>query len=58
MGLIYYWIIDQSPEQRRTWRLLDATLDLIIQLLRVSSLPLMGPVRKRLLNVLKAVEEE
>lgn len=58
MGLIYFWIIDESPGQRRTQRLLDGTLELIMQLLRIASLPLMGPVRKRALNVLKAVEED
>lgn len=58
MGLIYFWITDESPEQRRTRRLVDATLELLIQLLRVSSLPLMGPLRKKTLKVLRAVEEE
>jgi AcrR family transcriptional regulator len=58
LGLIYFWIIDDSPEQRRTRRLTDATLDLIIQLLKLSSLPLMGPLRKRVLKVLRAVDEE
>lgn len=58
MGLIYFWITDESPGQRRTQRLLDGTLELITQLLRIASLPLMGPVRKRALNVLKAVEED
>lgn len=58
MGLIYHWIIDQTPGQRRTRKLLDATLDLIIQLLRVSSLPFMGPLRKRALKVLRAIEED
>jgi AcrR family transcriptional regulator len=58
MGIFYFWIVDQSPGERRTRRLLDATLDLILQLLRVASLPMMGPVRKRALNVLRAVEED
>jgi AcrR family transcriptional regulator len=58
MGLIYYWIIDTSPEQRRTARITDATLELIVQLLRISSLPLMGPLRKRALKVLRAFEED
>lgn len=58
MGLIYFWIIDESPGQRRTQRLLDGTLDLIMQLLRIASMPLMGPLRKRALNVLRAVEED
>lgn len=58
MGLIYFWITDESPKQRRTARLVDATLDLVTQLLRLSSLPLLGPLRKRALKVLRAVEEE
>lgn len=58
MGLMYFWIIDESPGQRRTQRLIDATLDLLIQLLKVSSLPLMGPLRKKVLKVLRAVDEE
>jgi AcrR family transcriptional regulator len=58
MGLIYYWIVDESPEQRRTRRLLDATVDLVVQLVRVSSLPFMGPLRKKALKVLRAFEEE
>jgi hypothetical protein len=58
IGLIYFWIIDESPGQRRTQRLLDATLDLVVQLLRISSLPLMGPLRKKVVKVLRAVDEE
>lgn len=58
MGIIYFWIIDESPGRRRTQKLLDGTLDLLMQLLRIASLPLMGPIRKRALNVVRAVEEE
>ena len=56
MGLIYFWITDQSPRQERTRRLVDATLDLVVQLLKASSLPFMGPLRKRALKVLDAIE--
>ena len=58
IGLIYFWVIDESRGQRRTQRLLDATLDLVVQLLKVSSLPFMGPLRKRALKVLRALDEE
>lgn len=58
MGIIYFWIIDESPGRRRTQKLLEGTLDLLMQLLRIASLPLMGPIRKRALNVVRAVEEE
>jgi len=55
MGVILFWIFDDSPKQRRTRILLDGTLDLIVRLIRLSSLPLMGPVRRRLLNTVHAV---
>ncbi len=55
MGIILYWIFDDSPGQRRTATLLDGSLDLIVRLIQLSSLPLMGPVRKRLLRIVRAV---
>jgi AcrR family transcriptional regulator len=57
MGLIYFWLIDDSPGQRRAHKLADTTLDLVVQLLKVASLPFMGPLRKRALKVLAALEE-
>lgn len=58
MGLVYYWIVDNSPGQRRTKRLLDATLELIVPLLRASSLPFMGPLRKKAIRVIHAADDE
>jgi AcrR family transcriptional regulator len=58
VGLIYHWIIDDTPKQRKTRKLVETTVDLIVQLLRVASLPFMGPLRKRALNVLRVLEEE
>jgi AcrR family transcriptional regulator len=55
MGIILFWIFDDSPKQRRTRVLLDGTLDLIVRLIRLSSLPLMGPARRRLLTTVRAV---
>ncbi len=54
MGVILFWIFDDSPEQARTRTLLDGTLDLIVRLIRLSSLPLMGPLRRRLLHTIRA----
>lgn len=56
MGLILFWMFDDSPRQQRTKNLVDGSLDLIVRLLALSSLPLMGPVRKRVLDVLRAVD--
>ncbi|HEX7153427.1 MAG TPA: TetR/AcrR family transcriptional regulator [Thermoanaerobaculia bacterium] len=57
MALLMYWLWDETPGQRRTQKLTEATLDLILQLLKLGSLPLMGPVRKRVVKVLRIAEE-
>ncbi len=56
MGLIYFWITDDSPGQARTRRLLDATLELVVQTLKAASLPFMGPLRKKAVKVMRAFE--
>jgi AcrR family transcriptional regulator len=57
MGLILFWIFDRSRGQRRTKVLIDGTLDLIVRLLQLASLPLMGVMRRKLLAILRAIEE-
>jgi AcrR family transcriptional regulator len=57
MALLMYWLWDETPGQTRTRKLTDATLDLILQLLKLGSLPLMGPIRKRVVKVLRIAEE-
>jgi len=56
MGVILFWMFDESSGQRKTRALVDGTLDLIVRLIQLSSLPLMGPLRKRLLAVFRSVE--
>ena len=56
MGVILFWMFDESQSQRRTRALLDGTIDLVVRLVQLSSLPMMGRLRKRLLDVLRAVE--
>jgi len=57
MALILFWMYDQSKGQRRTRLLVDGTLDLIVRLIQIASLPLMGPLRKKLVALLRAIEE-
>jgi AcrR family transcriptional regulator len=57
MGIILFWMFDESRGQRRTRALLDGTVDLVVRLIQLSSLPMMGRLRKRLLLILRAVEE-
>lgn len=52
MGVLLFFVYDESPNQRRTRRLIDATVDLAVDLRRVVTSPLLRPVRRRLLGIL------
>jgi len=54
MALIMFWLYDHSPNRERTGRLQEKSLGLIVNLLRFSSLPLMKPLRKMLLELIDA----
>lgn len=53
MALIMFWLYDRSPNQERTQRLLDKSLVLLVNLLRLSSLPLTKPLRKAVLDLVE-----
>jgi AcrR family transcriptional regulator len=52
MGILLYFLYDSSPGHKRTRRLIDAAVDFVIDAKRIATLPLMRPVRKRVLNIL------
>ncbi len=52
MGIVLFWIHDRSPGRARTWRLMERTVDLVARLIALSTLPLMGPIRKMVLSLL------
>jgi AcrR family transcriptional regulator len=54
MALIMFWLYDHSPDQQRTQRLMEKSLGLLVNLLRISSLPLMKPLRKTALELVEA----
>lgn len=56
MGIVLFWIHDTSKGHRRTWRLMERTVDLIVRLVMLASLPLMGPVRRAVLGVTKELQ--
>jgi AcrR family transcriptional regulator len=56
MGAIYFWVIDESPRQANSDRLLAIGARSIATLIRVSALPLMRPVRKAALEVVQIVK--
>ena len=57
MGIVLFWIHDSSPKQRRTYRLIDQTVDLLDKLISLASNPLMRPVRKRALRLIEELRE-
>jgi len=56
MGVIFFWVIDESLEQARSNRLLDLAAKGVTSLIRVSALPLMRPVRKAALELVEIVK--
>jgi AcrR family transcriptional regulator len=55
MAIILFWLYDRSPRQERTQKLIDKSLNLLINLLRLSGLPLMKPLRKAALELMETV---
>lgn len=57
MGVVLFWIHDASPKRARTYRLIDQTVDLLDKLISLASNPLMRPVRKRALALVRDLRE-
>jgi AcrR family transcriptional regulator len=53
MGIVLFWIHDSSPERVRTRRLVDGTVSIIASLVSLSGNPLLRPLRKRALRLLR-----
>jgi AcrR family transcriptional regulator len=58
MGVILFWVTDDSPGQRRTDKLLPLACKVVASLIRLSSLPLMRPLRKPVLELIEIVAGE
>jgi AcrR family transcriptional regulator len=58
MGVIFFWVIDESPKQTRTTRLLELATKSVVFLIRASALPLMRPLRKTALELIEIVKGE
>ncbi len=53
MGLLILFLYDNSPGQQRTRRLADGALDLTVKLLTLAKLPVLKPVRTKVLALLR-----
>ena len=57
MGIVLYWIHDSSPNQAKTWRLMEQTVEIITRLIALASLPLMRPLRGSMLKLMADLRE-
>jgi AcrR family transcriptional regulator len=58
MGVILFWVIDDSPNQSRTEHLVELASKSAANLIRLSSLPFMRPIRKTVLQLVAIVNGE
>jgi AcrR family transcriptional regulator len=58
MGVIFFWVIDESAHQARTERLLELGSKSVSTLVRLSALPFMRPLRKTAMQLIEIVKEE
>jgi hypothetical protein len=53
MGIILFWINDKSKGQTKTNVLLEKSLDVVTRLIRLSGLPLTGPIRRSVIQLME-----
>jgi len=57
MGIILFWIHDRSPKHRRTYRLIDHTVELVDRLIYLASNPFMRPLRRQALRLVEELRD-
>jgi AcrR family transcriptional regulator len=57
MGIVLFWIHDDSSGQNRTRRLMEHTVEIVVRLIQLASLPPMRPLRKSVLKMLADLRE-
>ena len=58
MGIVLFWIHDASPGRRRTYRLIEHTSDLVARTIGLANIPLLSPIRRRVLELLRDIKDE
>lgn len=53
MGVLLYFLYDSSPKQRRTRQLIDAAVGFAVDVKRLATSPLLRPMRRRVMTILK-----
>lgn len=57
MGIILFWIHDGSTKHRRTYQLVDHTVELVDKLISLASNPFMRPLRKQALRLIEELRD-
>jgi AcrR family transcriptional regulator len=56
MGIIFFWVTDDSAAQARTARLLKLAVRIVARLVQISALPFMRPVRRTVVELIEIVK--
>jgi hypothetical protein len=56
MGIVLYWIHDDSTKHEKTRRLAERSVDLIATAIKLSSNPLLRPFQRKVLQLLKDLQ--
>jgi AcrR family transcriptional regulator len=57
MGIVLFWIHDDSPGRRRTYTLVNHTVDLVARAIGLAGNPLLAPLRRRVLALLRELKQ-
>jgi tetracycline repressor-like protein len=53
MGILLFFLYDDSPSQRRTRKLIDAAVDFVVDAKRITTSALLRPMRRRVIKILR-----
>jgi AcrR family transcriptional regulator len=57
MGIVLAWIHDTTPGRARSRILMEHTVDIVARLVKIASVPVLRPVRRRVLLLLEDLEK-
>ncbi len=57
MGVILFWINDRSAGQKKTQALIGKSLEVVVRLIKLASLPLTKPLRRMVIDLVDTVTE-
>lgn len=55
MGTVFFWLIDESIDKKKSFKLVSLSLDLIFQLFKLSKLPFTKTILKKIIEVYKLI---